>query len=105
MSMCFDLFSVTGLEAIKIEPWLSPQIGTGWSSYPNSPRIVCTQTTCLLQSDSAMYSASVDERAIVFWAQDVQEMGPPANLRKNPVWERQLLVSAAQSESVVADRP
>ena len=25
--MCFDRFSVTGLEAIKIEPWLSPQIG------------------------------------------------------------------------------
>jgi hypothetical protein len=27
--MCLERFSVTGFEAIKIEPWLSPQIGMG----------------------------------------------------------------------------
>ena len=52
-----------------------------------------------------MYSASVDEKAIVFWAWDVQEIGTPASLKKKPVWDRQSFVSAAQSESVVADRP
>jgi hypothetical protein len=52
-----------------------------------------------------MYSASVDERAMVFCAHDVHEMSPPAILTKNPVWERLLFMLDAQSESVHAEIP
>ena len=62
-------------------------------------------STWRLQSESAMYSASVEESAIVFCALDVHEIAPPASFRKNPVCDRRLAGSEAQSESVHAMRP
>jgi len=52
-----------------------------------------------------MYSASVEESVIVFCALDVHDMAPPASFRKNPVCNRQLAGSEAQSESVHTMRP
>jgi len=52
-----------------------------------------------------MYSASVDERAIVFCVRDVQAMRPPASFRKNPVWDRHPSGLLAQLESVHAESP
>ena len=56
---------MTRLSAMKIEPWLLPQIGIGSNVYPSSSIIVQIHETCLLQSESAMYSASVDKYAML----------------------------------------
>jgi len=37
---------------------------------------------CQQQSEIAMYSALVEERAIVFWAHESHETDDPANLKK-----------------------
>ena len=58
---------------MKIEPWLSPQIGTVGMLMPNSLSRDCIHTACRLQSDKAIYSASVDDKATVFCAWDFQE--------------------------------
>jgi len=96
---------VTGLDAMKIEPWLSPQIGIGLRLYPSSPIRVCIQTTWRLQSESAMYSASVEDKATVFCAFVVHDTRPPANLMKKPEVDRRVFTSEAQSESVHALSP
>ena len=74
----------------------------GLSLYPNSSNIDLIQTSCLEQSDAAMYSASVDDRAINFCAHDCQLNVPFANFKKYPVCEHLLFGSDAQSESVHA---
>ena len=66
MSICLDLFSVTGLDTMKIDPWLSPQMGIAFRLKPISCKSVLTYTTWWLQSDSAIYSASVEDNATVF---------------------------------------
>src|SRR5712691_555422 len=104
--MCLERFSVTGLEAMNIEPWLSPWMGTGLLNLkPSSPIRARSHVTWRLQSESAMYSASVDDSATVFCAFEVQLVRPPAILTKYPVWERRVSESDAQSESVQALRP
>ena len=52
-----------------------------------------------------MYSASVEESAIVHWALDIHEMAPPAIFRKYPDYDFRLEESEAQSESVQAINP
>jgi hypothetical protein len=64
--ICLILFSIIGLEAMKIDPWLSLQIGTGPTLSPSSQRTLHNQAACQPVSDSAMYSASVEDKAIVF---------------------------------------
>src|SRR6266436_5880168 len=106
MSMCFDNFPVTGLADMKIDPWLSPSIGIGClNMMPSSPIRVCIQTTWRLQSESAIYSASVEESATVFCARDVQLMRPFASLTKYPVCDKRVVPSDAQSESQHAWSP
>ena len=52
---------------------------------------------------SAMYLASVEERAIVFCTLDVHKMSPPVSFRKNPVWECHPVRLLAQSESACSE--
>ena len=91
---------MTGLDVIKIEPWLSPQIGIGLRLHPSSPIRVWIQTTWRLQSESAMYSASVEDKATVFCAFVVYDIRPPASLMKKPEVDRCVFTLEAQSESV-----
>ena len=58
-----------------------------------------------LQSESAMYSASVEDKATVFCAFVVHDIRPPANLIKKPEVDHHVLTSEAQSESVHALSP
>ncbi len=52
-----------------------------------------------------MYSASVDESAIVRWNREVHVIAPFAKERKNPVVERRSEGSVPQSESDEASSP
>ena len=90
---------------MRIEPWLSLQIGTVLMSIPNSCSRDVIHTACQPVSDKATYSASVEDRAIVFWAHDCHVKMPPANLKKLPVINQCLIVSAAKLEWVYAIRP
>ena len=90
---------------MKIEPWLSPQIGTVLMSIPNSHSRDVIHTACQPVSDKAIYSASVEDRAMVFWACDCHVKMLLANLKKLPVIDWHLIVSAAQLELVYAIRP
>ena len=103
--MCLDLFSLTGFDPMKREPWLSPATCMGGTLIPSSERRDLIQTTCRLQSDKAIYSASVLDKAMVFCARDCHENKALANWKKYSVWDRQLILSEAQSESVKAIRP
>ena len=105
ISMCLLLASVTGLNAIKIEPWLSPHTGIGWRLYPSSPSSCHNHLACLLQSDREMYSASIEEWATHSCLQECQLKVQVASLKNQPVWEWQPLWLDAQSESVYAIRP
>ena len=53
------------LDAMNMDPWLSLQIEIGPSLYPSLPSSWHVQNACLPQSDKDMYSASIDECAIV----------------------------------------
>src|SRR6266568_3111495 len=53
--------------------------------------------SCLAVSDRLMYSASVDDKAIVFCFLETQLTGPPANFTTLPVTDFWLATSAAQS--------
>src|ERR1700684_3626548 len=64
------------------------------SHIPISESKAFIQIACLEQSEIAIYSASMEESATVFWACDRQEMTPPANLKKKPVTNRRLILSA-----------
>src|SRR5271170_7216175 len=72
---------------------------------PSLDSRVFIQTACQLQSDNAMYSASVLDRATVFCAHDCHETTAPASWKKKPVCDQRLILSAAQSESVKAINP
>ena len=85
--MCLDLFSVTGFDPMKREPWLSPATCMGGTLILSSDRRDLIQTACRLQSDKAIYSASVLDKATVFCAQDCHENEAPANWKKYPVWD------------------
>jgi hypothetical protein len=63
-----------------MDPWLSPQSGIGVSLYPISLSKVRNHDACREQSLRAIYSASVDDNAIPFWACEVHDMAPSANL-------------------------
>ena len=86
--MCLDLFSVTGFDPMKREPWLSPATCMGGTLVPSLDRRDLIQTTCQLQSDKAIYLASVLDKATVFCAWDCHENEAPANWKKFPVWDR-----------------
>jgi len=66
MSMCFVCLSWTGLDPMKIDPMLSPQMGTVPKGKPNSSKRDFIHMICQHVSDNAMYSASVDERVTFF---------------------------------------
>ena len=85
MSICFVHFSWTGFEVLNIAPWLSPQSGIAPTGIPNSFRKECIQTSCLHVSDRDMYSASVEESAIVFYALLFQEIAVSLSNTKYPV--------------------
>ena len=85
--MCLDLFSVTGFDLMKREPWLSPAMCVGGTLIPSSERRDLIQTTCRLQSDKAIYSALVLDKATVFCAWDCHENEALANWKKYPVWD------------------
>ena len=70
---------------MKIEPWLSLQIGTVSMSIPSSCSRDVIHMACLTVSDKAIYSASVEDRAMVFWAHDCHVKMLLANLKKLPV--------------------
>src|SRR6201999_162747 len=93
------------LEPMKIDPWLSPHITVSVSIIPISDNNDCSQVICRHVSDSAMYSASVDDNATVFCARDCQHIIVFASLIMYPVTERRLISSDAQSESVYAIKP
>ena len=82
ISMCLNLFPWTGLDPKKMDPWLSPLIGTGPTFIPSSDKRVLIHLACLQQSHKAIYSASVDDKAMVFCARDCQEIEAPANWKK-----------------------
>jgi len=46
-----------------------------------SPKRLVIHIACQQQSEIVMYSASMEERAIVFWAYESYETGDPANLK------------------------
>ena len=83
--MCLDLFSCTELDPMKIEPWLLPLICMGATLIPSSFKRALIQTACQLQSDKAIYSASVLDRAIFFCACDCYEKMALAIMKKKPV--------------------
>ena len=60
-------------------------MGIAFRLKPISCKSVLTYTTWQLQSDSTIYSASVDDNATVFYVCDVQLNIPSASLRKYPV--------------------
>ena len=49
---------------------------------PSSSIRVLIQITCLEQSEIAIYSASIEDKARVFWAWDLHKIMPLANLKK-----------------------
>ena len=97
--------TVTGFEAMKMEPWLSPQMDIGLSWYSSFSNRDYNQTTCLLQLGNAMYSASMEEYAICCCCCDFQLKIQLASLINQPVWEWQMLGLDAQLESVNAIKP
>ena len=63
------------------------------------------QTTCLLVSESDMYSASVEESAIDFCALEFQQNVPFVNFTRQPVVDLLVIRSDAKSESAYAIKP
>ena len=57
---------MTGFDPMKREPWLSPATCMGGTLIPSSERRDLIQTACRLQSDKAIYSALVLDKAMVF---------------------------------------
>ena len=72
---------------------------------PSSENTDFIQTAWQLQSESAIYPASVDDNATVFWLHDCQAIIPLASLKKYSVMDWRLMESAAQSESVYTNKP
>ena len=79
ISMCLDLFLWTGLDPRKMDPWLSPCMGIGPTFIPSLDKRVLIHFACLQQSHKAIYSALVDDKAMVFCAWDCQEIDALAN--------------------------
>ena len=65
-------------------------------SNPISDRSDRIHVNCLAVSDRALYSASVDDKAIVRYHLDTHETGPFANRTRYPVVERLVSKSPAQ---------
>ena len=103
--MCLLLASVTGLDTIKMEPWLSLHTGIGWRLYPSSPSSCDNHFACLPQSDRETYSASVEEWAIHSCLQERQLKVQLASLKNQPVCEWWSLWLSTQSESVSGGLP
>ena len=72
---------------MKMEPWLSLQMGMAVKYILASLKRDLNQSACRQQSERAMYSASVEDSATVFCNREVQEIAPPASLKKNSVYE------------------
>ena len=70
------------LQTEKLRVHITAQIGVGLSGRPSSVMIVFIQLAWREQSDNAIYSASVEDSAIVFCARDCQLIIPLANLNK-----------------------
>ena len=103
--MCLDLFSCTGFDPMKREPWLSLLMWMGPTSMSSLLSKDFIQTACQIQSDKAIYLASVLDRATVFCARDCQRNMALAIMKKKPVWDLRLILSDAQSESMKAIKP
>jgi len=82
MSIYLECFSVIGFCAIKMEPWLSPLTGIGARLYLSSVTSDQIQKSCFEASDIAIYSASVDDVAIVFCCREDQTMGADVSWKK-----------------------
>jgi len=63
-------------------PWLSPQIVIGDTWKPIYPKRLIIHMAWQQQSEIAMYSASVDDKAMVFWALESQDTEDLANLKE-----------------------
>ena len=99
ISMCFVRLSWTGLEALNIAPWLSPQSGIALIVIPSSFKNERIQTNCLDVSERDIYSTSVDDRAIVFCTLLFQEIAAPLSNIKYLVLDHRDVLSDAQSAS------
>jgi hypothetical protein len=97
--MCLILHSCTGLDAIKMAPWLSLQSGIGMELSPSLLKSILTHTNCLLASESDIYSASVEDSTTVFCALEFQLNTVEAIFMMYPVVDQWLTESEAQSES------
>lgn len=75
---------------MKIESWLSLQIGTVLIIIPISASRYFIHIACQLVSDKTIYSASVDDKATVFCAWDCHVKILVANLKKLPVMEQHI---------------
>jgi len=96
--------NVNVFDPIKMEPMLSPLMGTVLKGKPHSSNRDFIHMICQHVSDNAIYSASVDEKATVFCNQDCQHTMPLAKSTTYPVVDWRMARSAAQSESVKAIR-
>eukprot|EP00644_Phytophthora_capsici_P018117 jgi/Phyca11/114078/e_gw1.25.328.1 len=86
--------------ASAIAPWLSSLITVAPTcSAPMSLSSSRIHTTSLMQSLSAMYSASVELRATVFWNVERQTTGAPHTMSIVPLTERLSSRLPAQSAS------
>jgi hypothetical protein len=71
---------------MKMEPWLSPNNSMGdHKGNPISINKLRIQAHCREQLLIDMYSASVDDRATIFWVWEVQVTTPSASFKKKPL--------------------
>src|SRR6267142_2077622 len=76
-----------------------------WILYPNSPYKDFIHASCFMVSDKLIYSASVDDRAMVFCFLETQLTGPPANFIRYPVTDFLPFTSEPQSASAYPINP
>ena len=83
--MCFDLLWNWGFLAIAIKPSLSPLIRVGSICFcPNSSYRLLNQQASRPASDRVIYSASVEESAIVVCFFYRHIIAPPADRKTYP---------------------
>ena len=105
MLMCLAQEWATGLRDKAMQPWLSAWMMEAFTcGYPRSSRRVRSQMASRVACDAAMYSASIVECATVGCFLDDHEMCLPAISKVNPLTERRVSRSWAQSESVHSTR-
>lgn len=102
-SICFVRSRKASTSAMLIELELSPYtLVLDAKSYFNSFMNCWIQGTSFTVDDRAMYSASVEDNATIAWRCDFQFIAAPQSFIANPVQERLLSTSDAQSASEYA---